>query len=398
MRSNDEKNVTYLSYTGMHESLAESQVIPYVNLISKFSKVHIISYEKYQLTDLEKKYILAKFKSYNVRWSSKKYHKSPRALATIYDILSMVYLLILDRQKKKMHYVHCRSYVTCIAAFFYSFLFSRVRYIFDMRAFWPDELVSAKTLKKSSMLYFLLKKIEVILISKSFATIVLTDAAREYLLSKSEFKLKKIYTIPTCVDHFKFNINNFEKNLNIKENIIIGTIGTINSGWFMMKEFATFLSHFKKVNPKTTFRVVTKDDPQELLRQLSVFGILKGDIEIYSASSDRMPHEITKFDIIVMFFISDFSKLGSAPTRFGEALACGIPCVVNSSVGDLDKIVYKNNVGVVLTEFSDMAMQQKCNEIMSLIEDDLLKNRCREVSKKYFSLELAANAYKELYG
>lgn len=398
MRSNDEKNVTYLSYTGMHEPLAESQVIPYVNLIGKFSEVHIISYEKYQLTDLEKKNILAKFKSYKVRWSSKKYHKFPRMLATIYDILSMVYLLILDRQKNKTHYIHCRSYVTCIAAFFYSFFFSGARYIFDMRAFWPDELVSARTLKKSSVLYFLLKKIEVILISKSFATIVLTDAAREYLLSKSEFKLKKIYTIPTCVDHLKFNKNTSENFLTIKENIIIGTIGTINSGWFMMKEFATFLSHFKKINPKTTFRVVTKDDPQELLRQLSGFGILQEDIEIYSASSDRMPDEIAKFDIIVMFFISDFSKLGSAPTRFGEALASGIPCVVNSGVGDLDKIVHENNVGVVARDFSDQSMRKNCNEIISLLDDDTIKGRCREVSKKYFSLELADDYYEDLYG
>jgi glycosyltransferase involved in cell wall biosynthesis len=382
----------------MHEPLAESQVIPYVNLIGKFSEVHIISYEKYQLTDLEKKNILAKFKSYKGRWSSKKYHKFPRMLATIYDILSMVYLLILDRQKNKTHYIHCRSYVTCIAAFFYSFFFSGARYIFDMRAFWPDELVSAKTLKKSSVLYFLLKKIEVILISKSFATIVLTDAAREYLLSKSEFKLKKIYTIPTCVDHLKFNKNTSENFLTIKENIIIGTIGTINSGWFMMKEFAIFLSHFKKINPKTTFRVVTKDDPQELLRQLNGFGILKEDIEIYSASSDRMPDEIAKFDIIVMFFISDFSKLGSAPTRFGEALASGIPCVVNSGVGDLDKIVHENNVGVVARDFSDQSMRKNCNEIISLLYDDTIKDRCREASKKYFSLELADHYYEDLYG
>ena len=382
----------------MNESLAESQVIPYINLISKFSEVHLISYEKNELTSHDKNFISSKFNSEKIKWTYKNYHKSPRFLATIYDILSMVYLLVLDRQKHKIHYVHCRSYVTCIAAYLYSYFFTRVRYIFDMRAFWPDELVSAKALKKSSIIYFLLKKIEVILISKSFATIVLTDAAREYLLSKSEFNLKKIYTIPTCVDHFKFDQNNSEKNLVIKDNIIIGTIGTVNSGWFMMKEFATFLSHFKSVNPKSIFRVVTKDNPKELLSQLKSFGISEEDIEIYSASSDKMPVEIVKFDIIIMFFISNFSKLGSAPTRFGEALASGIPCVVNSGVGDLDKIVNENNVGVVANEFSDKAMKKNCNEIISLLADDLIKNRCRETSKKYFSLDIADNYYEELYG
>ena len=395
---NNSINVTYLAYTGMDESLGKSQVIPYVNLIDKFTDVHLISFEKKKLSSYEKSQISSTFSSKKVRWTNNRYHKSPKMLATIYDILSMMYLLLLDRQKTKLHYVHCRGYITCIAAYTYSLFFTRVRYIFDMRAFWPDELVSAKTLKKSSILYFLLKKIEVILISKSYATIVLTHAAKKYLLSKSEFSHKFFYTIPTCVDHFKFVKNNSDKKIIIKENIVIGTIGTINSGWFMMKEFAIFLLHFKEANPKTTFRVVTKDNPQEFLTQLSGFGILKEDIEIYSASSDKMPDEMAKFDIIVMFFISNFSKLGSAPTRFGEALASGIPCLVNSGVGDLDKIVHENNVGVVAQEFSDVAMRKNCNEIISLLNDDTLRSRCREVSKKYFSLDLAEKYYEELYG
>ena len=210
--------------------------------------------------------------------------------------------------------------------------------------------------------------------------------------------LNKIYTIPTCVDHYKFVRHNAEKKLVIEDNIVIGTIGTINSGWFMIKEFATFLSHFKELNPKTTFIVVTKDDPVLLLSQLSSFGILKEDMEIFSSSSDKMPDEVAKFDIIVMFFISNFSKLGSAPTRFGEALASGIPCVVNSGVGDLDKIVGDNNVGVVVHDFTDLVMKKKCNEIISLLGDNSIHRHCREVSKKYFSLDNAKIYYEDLYG
>jgi glycosyltransferase involved in cell wall biosynthesis len=392
------KNVTYLSYTGMNEPLAESQVIPYINLIGKFAEVHLISYEKDELTNIEKQYITSKFKTYKIKWSIRKYHKSPRLLATIYDVLSMIFLLILDRKKNSMHYIHCRSYVTCCAAFCYSIFFSRVRYIFDMRAFWPDEMVSGKTLKKSSFLYLFLKKIEKILISNSYTTIVLTDAARKYLLSKAEFNHKKIFTIPTCVDLLKFDDRNLNSDLVIRDHMVIGTFGTINSGWFMMKEFVTFLSLFKEIHPKATFRVVTKDDPEQLLSQLSSFGILKSDVEIYPASSDKMPIEIAKFDIIVMFFVSNFSKLGSAPTRFGEALASGVPCVVNSGVGDLDQIVKDNNVGVVATEFSEVSIRKNCIDIISLLEDNSINSRCREASKKYFSLDLANKYYQELYG
>ena len=52
-------NVTYLAYTGMDESLGKSQVIPYVNLIDKFSDVHLISFEKKELSSLEKSQIIS---------------------------------------------------------------------------------------------------------------------------------------------------------------------------------------------------------------------------------------------------------------------------------------------------------------------------------------------------
>jgi len=382
----------------MDEPLGKTQVIPYINLIGQFSEVHLISFEKKKLTNSEKSLIVSKLHSNKTRWSPKNYHKSPRMMATIYDILSMIYLLFLDRQKSKIHYVHCRGYVTCIAAFVYSIFFKRVRYIFDMRAFWPDELVSAKSLRKSSLIYFLLKKVEKLLISNSYGTIVLTNAAKKYLLNQPEFNHKNFYTIPTCVNHDKFTGLVKNRTLIEKESIVIGTIGTLSSGWFMLREFADFLNLFRKTCPRAIIRIITQDNPDELLSKISVFGVPEKEIEIYSASSDEMPNEIAKFDIIVMFFVSNFSKLGSAPTRFGEALASGVPCVVNSGVGDLDKIVYENNVGIVATDFSDVAMTENCNEVLSLLGDNSLKIRCVEASKKYFSLELAVNSYQELYG
>ena len=70
----------------MDESLGKSQVIPYVNLIDKFSDVHLISFEKKKLSSLEKSQIISNFSSYRVKWNSCRYHRSPRMLGTIYDI------------------------------------------------------------------------------------------------------------------------------------------------------------------------------------------------------------------------------------------------------------------------------------------------------------------------
>ena len=44
----------------MDEPLGKSQVIPYINLISQFSEVHLISFEKKKLTNSEKSLIVSK--------------------------------------------------------------------------------------------------------------------------------------------------------------------------------------------------------------------------------------------------------------------------------------------------------------------------------------------------
>ena len=67
MTSNDEISVTYLSYTGMDESLGKSQVIPYINLISKLADVHLVSFEKKELSNNVKSQIASNFISKKIR-------------------------------------------------------------------------------------------------------------------------------------------------------------------------------------------------------------------------------------------------------------------------------------------------------------------------------------------
>jgi len=195
-------NITYLSYTGMNEPLGQSQVVPYLDILARFAKVRVISFEK-DLSD-NGNFLFDRFRLNKIRWTRKKYHKSPRLLATLYDVATMMYELVRGREKNKIQYIHCRGYVTAMAAFLYSIFSSNAKYIFDMRAFWPDEMVSANMLEKKSVLYMMLKKLEGELIARSYAVIVLTNAACEYLESHDRFISNKFYVIPTCVDYSKF--------------------------------------------------------------------------------------------------------------------------------------------------------------------------------------------------
>ena len=54
----------------------------------------------------------------------------------------------------------------------------------------------------------------------------------------------------------------------------------------------------------------------------------------------------------LLYFTAGISKLGSAPTRMGEFLACGIPVIGNRGVGDMASLIEKYQVGI--TTISDV--------------------------------------------
>ena len=85
------------------------------------------------------------------------------------------------------------------------------------------------------------------------------------------------------------------------------------------------------------------------------------------------------------------------PTKLGEFLGCGVPCVCNSGVGDMADIVNNKCVGVVLDSFDKNKKKESILHLLELIKDPEIKNRCRETALEYFSLEDGVNSYNNVY-
>jgi glycosyltransferase involved in cell wall biosynthesis len=101
---------------------------------------------------------------------------------------------------------------------------------------------------------------------------------------------------------------------------------------------------------------------------------------------------------LVIFFIKPaYSKIASSPTKLGELLACGLPCVTNDGIGDMTEIIETEKVGVVLRNFDDLSMVEAVNNIIDLLNDSELSKRCRYTAEKYFSLEEGIKKYKQIY-
>ena len=122
------------------------------------------------------------------------------------------------------------------------------------------------------------------------------------------------------------------------------------------------------------------------------------DYTIIGKKFEDMPDYIASADVAIMFIMPVFSKIASCPTKFGEYLACGLPVVINSKIGDTQEIIQRNKIGVVINDFSIEEYGRTVKELLYLIEEDSgLRRRCRDVAKQYFSLNYGIESYLEVY-
>lgn len=392
------KKALYLSYTGLLEPLGMSQIFAYLSRLSNEYEFHLVSFEKKELfnqTNLVDS-INKKCKKSGINWHPRVYHRKPRLLATVYDVSAIFCFCLILCVKEKISVIHSRSYVAGLCAWVLSKV-TRIPFIFDMRALWIDELVIAGRLKKGTILYKILRKLEKCLLKDAAHVVSLTDAAVGYLKQKYTWLSEQNFAvITTCVDLNKFSPASGEEPSD-RPVFVVGAMGTLLSGWFHLCWLFRFYLQIKKIRPNTILKIVTRDNHRPILLQASKFGIDAREILILSSAPNKVSDNIADMDVLLMFFAADTGKLGSAPTRLGEALACGIPVAGNSGVGDLGELIRKYNVGVVLEDGRDTSMETAVNELDWYLTTRHTAANCRHAAEDYFSADIGAEKYRKIY-
>src|SRR6185436_2282485 len=84
------------------------------------------------------------------------------------------------------------------------------------------------------------------------------------------------------------------------------------------------------------------------------------------------------------------SKVASSPTKNGEYLACGLPLILNAGIGDSDSLVQDWKAGSLIEEFGDQAYDKSAREVESMLSEDNIRTRMRDVAREIFDLETVA--------
>ncbi len=385
----------YLTRNGLLEPLGKSQVFGYLKGLSINYKITLITYEK--IADLSDKTqvdgLHQACKQLGIRWLPQCFVPRPMIIAPALSMIRMIWLVLFEVRTQGVKIIHARSYIPAVVSLIVGRL-TGVPFIFDMRALWPEELITAGRLKRGSLLYRLIIIFERACLRRAGAVVSLTHAAVQHItqLYPAEMSRQTVAVIPTCAD-----LERFVPATQAPEKIIIGCLGTVKSGWFRLDWLATFLAVVAERNTNVFFEITTRDDPVFVRNAIGGGANLQSRLSIGPCPSDEVHKIIQRHTASVMFFTQGLGKLGSSPTRMAEILGSGLPVVANYGVGDVAVIIQKYRVGVLVSGPTATDMANAFDALQNLLADPELALRCRRAAEEVFSLGAGTGAYAALY-
>jgi glycosyltransferase involved in cell wall biosynthesis len=380
----------------MLEPLGQSQVLSYLKRLGSNRRIHLISFEKSadSANTLERDRISNDIAAAGIVWHPLRYHKSPSALATAWDIVCGISLGLFLVFRHRIGVVHARSYVPSVMALTIKRL-AGVKYIFDMRGFWADERVDGHLWPPTGRMYRYAKAFERRFLLSADHVVSLTHAAvREmqrfrYLRGR----MPAITVIPTCADltHFKPIPREHTRG-----SLVFGYVGTVGT-WYLFDEVVRCFALLLTLRPDAKFLIVNRNEHAYIRERLNVAGIPYSVVELIVATHAEVPKLMSRMDAGIFFIKPIFSKQASAPTKLAEFLGCGIPCLSNAGVGDMAEVLEKDQVGFAITSFDDKTMIAALKQLINLIDDPESSARCVAAAQKHFSLDEGVRLYEEIY-
>ncbi|MFV0281818.1 MAG: glycosyltransferase [Rhodoblastus sp.] len=390
----DKPATVYLSYDGMTEPLGQSQVIAYLEGLSRDYRIHLVSFEKERERNDPAKmaYVRDRLAKAGIAWTPLAYHKAPSAPATAYDITvgALVALWIAARSGAKI--VHARSYPPALMALPAKYL-TGARFLFDMRGLWADERVDGGIWPAGGALYRVTKSLERAFLRAADHVVTLTSASEREIAGFDYLQPNPppIAVIPTCAD-----LQLFSPRPRPGGPFTFGYLGSFGT-WYLLDETMAFVRVLLTQQPDARMLVVNRNEHDAIRAAAARAGVPDDRIEIVAAEHRDVPALVARMDAAAALIKPVYSKIASAPTKLAEYLGCGVPCLGNAGVGDMEEILEGRQVGVILRDFAPQSLSAAAARLLELAKSPETRPRCVEAANAIFSLDEGARAYADIY-
>lgn len=388
--------VLYVSYDGMLEPLGQSQVIAYLERLTGDAGFHILSFEKpADWADIQRREALAnRLAQVGIAWHPLTYHKKPTVPATLFDIAQGMAVGLWLAVRHDVKIVHARSYIPALIGLVIKLL-TGAKLLFDMRGLWADERTDGGLWPPGGRIYRVVKRLEQTLLRHADHIVTLTHASKEVIAGFPGLAgagQVPISVIPTCADLDRF----VPGDDNAQKRFTLGYLGSIGT-WYMFDEVLACFRLLRQRRPDARLLVVNRNE-QDLVRAMAAqAGIPAEAVEITAADHAEVPAMVHRMSAGAAIIRPVYSKIASAPTKLAEYLGCGVPCLGNVGVGDMELILETEGAGVALREFTEAERARAVDRLLVLADDPETSATCRRVALSHFSVVDGAQRYRMIY-
>lgn len=380
--------ILYQVYWGAMEPLGRSLVLPpLARLARDGAQIDLVSFEKaVHLADPEcRARMKERLTALGVRWLARQYHQRPAVPATAYDLAQGVLAGLGAAASGRPDVVVGRTYVGGIMGAVTAAIL-RAPFVFHNEGFWPDEQVEAGLWQRDSARYRLATSIARFLYRRADGVIALSHWARDQVLALRPGRdPSSVIVVPSCVDLEHFAAAADPRSDGKMRLLYTGSLG----GRYRVEDMARFVLAARSESEQTKLTVLSHSDHGMIKARLRAGGLDDDSIRISYIDHGEMPREMRRHSAGLFFLAEGAGSRACSPTKIGEYWASGLPVVTTPGVGDVDEIVARDRVGVLVRDGSPAGMRAAAAELRDLLKDSHLAYRCRSAAVRHYSLDEA---------
>jgi glycosyltransferase involved in cell wall biosynthesis len=388
----------YICYFGLREPLVQTQVLPYLRELSRGGVgVSLLTFEpemRRRWTGRELEEERARLRAEGVEWLCLPYHKRPSVPATVYDIIAGAWTAARLARRGRLDALHARAHVPLAMALLARAVSrARPRLVFDIRGLMAEEYADAGVWSEKSLPYRAVKRLERAGLRRAEQIVVLTRRMRDWLVGEGAVGAERVTVIPCCVDFSRYAEAGAREGGRF-EVVYAGSV----TGLYLLEEMGRFFAEVRAREPRAFLRVLTTSPHEEAAAVLRRAGLAPGDFWVGSAPAAEVPRHLARARLGLSFRRATFSQIAASPTKVAEYLAAGLPVVSNAGIGDTDRLLEAERVGVVVREFTREEYARAAEAALKLAGEPGVGGRCVEAARSHFDLTAVGGArYLEVY-
>ena len=395
-------NALYLSSAGMTEPLGRSQVVPYLQGLSRAGwQFDLLGFEPASARDQEIAQVSGELARDGIRYQFVRRSPSHAPARKLAEALGALGRSVARVARARPRIIHARSYLPGAVGSLLQIVGPGSRFIFDCRGLLGDEYADVGHWSRESLRYRVLKRAERRLFGRADAVVVLTDRLRRWLRAE---RLAPdhvpVEVIPCCVDLTRFAPDPARRavareRIGAADRFVLGYTGSLGS-WYCEEQIASLFAAIARRRPSKLL-VLTRSSTAGLKAALAARAIPPEAVHVEAVASADVPAVLGAADAAVSLIQPVFSKLASSPVKLAESLALGLPTVLNRGIGDCDELLDEHPDALVDAGSMSEAELDACADRLLALDPDRAAAAARGLAERCFSLDEGIRRYQTLY-